>query len=158
MSILVRGSSRCPFCGEVITADDEAMLFPVFVPNELDPLWVFNDVAAHSRCVLAHPLGRQATERLKKYEDAMRAKSRRCAFCGEVVVKPDDYLMIFQLDDDDPLHDLSLTELHRSHLSLWPHASRLLNELERRRDAGTWMGRAVDKLISIVRHELRGGG
>jgi hypothetical protein len=159
MSILIRGSSRCPFCGDVIAADDEAMLFPVFVANELDSAWAFDDIAAHSKCVFEHPLGRHATKLLNEYEDAMQSRTRRCEVCGEVIVNPDDYLMIVRLGDvDDPLHGLSFTELHTSHLSRWPYASSVLTELEGRRQAGTWAGRAVDKLISIVRREMGGVG
>src|ERR1044071_7143591 len=97
MSILVRGSSRCPLCGDVIGPDDQAILFPVFVANELDPLWLFNDIAVHEKCIDQHPLGRSALDRLSRYEKAMRLRTRRCAVCGEVITNPDDYLMIFDV-------------------------------------------------------------
>jgi hypothetical protein len=54
MAIYIEGETRCMICGEAINERSDAILFPSFVMNEKDPLYVFNDAVVHETCFKNH--------------------------------------------------------------------------------------------------------
>jgi hypothetical protein len=60
MAIFVPGM-KCPLCHQPITRDEPRRLFPPFVKDAGDPLFVFHDATVHEDCYLRDPR-RQAVE------------------------------------------------------------------------------------------------
>jgi hypothetical protein len=46
------GRAYCALCGTAIGSDDDALLTPDFIADELEPLWRFADAAMHRTCFL----------------------------------------------------------------------------------------------------------
>lgn len=44
----------------------DAVVFPAFVANEADPLYIFSDAVIHSEAFESHPLAQQARARLEE--------------------------------------------------------------------------------------------
>ena len=54
MAIFVPGM-KCPLCHQPITRDQARRLFPPFVKDPRDPLFVFHDATVHEDCFLRDP-------------------------------------------------------------------------------------------------------
>ena len=67
MAIFVPGM-KCPICHLPITRDQPRRLFPPFVKDSMDPLFVFHDATVHEECYLSDPrfLAVEATLALRK--------------------------------------------------------------------------------------------
>jgi hypothetical protein len=46
------GRAYCALCGNAIRPDDDALLTPDFIADEVDPMWRFADAAMHRACFL----------------------------------------------------------------------------------------------------------
>src|ERR1051326_1038144 len=104
MALFIEGT-RCAVCGRPIAHDEEFLLLPPFVPDEVDPLRVFNDAVVHADCYRGHPLHGRAEERLREADASRREWPPRCGLCGRLIATPDEHFMIGHLTDcpDDPL-------------------------------------------------------
>jgi hypothetical protein len=160
MSILLRGKTRCPICGNVIEEGDEAVLFPHIVLNKKDPLYALSDRACHSACVSGDALGRAMVAEADRYYKSTGPGKRGCAACGNQILDPDDYLLIAYLADPsaDPLGKFNYTHLHKSHIREWKQADEFLALAKAAIDAGKWQGDALLKIIrEIEAGRLRAG-
>jgi len=54
MAIFVPGM-KCPLCHRPITCDQERRLFPPFVKDADNPLFIFHDATVHEECFLRDP-------------------------------------------------------------------------------------------------------
>jgi hypothetical protein len=54
MAIFVTGM-KCPLCNQPIARDQARRLFPPFVKDAGDPLFVFHDATVHEDCLLRDP-------------------------------------------------------------------------------------------------------
>jgi hypothetical protein len=50
MALIVRGSTRCAVCGEVLQEGDEVVGLPHFAADEGDPYWRYTDSGFHASC------------------------------------------------------------------------------------------------------------
>ena len=64
MALFIPGM-KCPICQQPILGDHSRRLFPPFITDEKDPLYVFHDATVHEECFQRHPLASQALERLR---------------------------------------------------------------------------------------------
>jgi hypothetical protein len=153
MAILVRGSTRCPICGEIIAENDPATAFPPFVSNERDPLFFFSDAAFHERCLDDHPDGAAARKLAAEVREHSEPDQRICVVCGEPIRDPDDFLGFGYLIGDNELaaSRFNYTQLHRSHIGRWADLPAALTALEQLRDSGNWQGDWLAKLVGELR-------
>jgi hypothetical protein len=147
MSILIRGLTRCPLCGATVTADEEAVLLPAFVWNELDPLTVFNDAAMHKACFEADPRREMVERIVAELESRTGPGKRRCVVCQREITNPDDYILLPRLVDSDThaLHPYNYTHLHKSHVSSWHDYDKVVFLLRDLADG--WKGSSLIWLI-----------
>ena len=119
------------------------MLFSPFVANSMDPLHLFSDGVFHEDCVHRHPLGAKA---ISVHDEVLRTlgdpECRVCAVCGHLITDPDDYVTTGYLTGDleDPMFELNMVQLHRSHVSRWPRRVELRQWLEEAQAKGAWRG------------------
>jgi hypothetical protein len=71
MAIFVPGM-KCPLCNQAIARDQARRLFPPFVKDERDPLFVFHDATVHDDCYVRDP-------RFQAVERAMAIRKRSTA-------------------------------------------------------------------------------
>ena len=149
MAIVIPGKTRCAICNQIIEADDEIVAFSPFIPNKLDPLWIFNDAAAHAQCFWQHPLAAEADRRWNELQSSYQ---RMCCVCCEKIDAPDDYYQIPHLTDDRdlPLWQYQYNEFHRSHLSDWNEIAEFRELLETLEEDPSWSPES----LSIVLGEI----
>lgn len=128
-------------------------MFPPFVSNQADPLFVFHDAAVHADCFRKHPLAEAAQARYEELRERTNPKNRPCFICGAQITNPDDYLAFGHLVDDPkhPLHAFNYAQFHRSCLGNWSGLADVLRDLEALDRSGTWKGDALKRLIKEIR-------
>ena len=152
MAIFVAGT-RCPLCGQAIQSVVDAVMFPPFVSNQADPLFVFNDAAIHAACFRNHPLADVAQARYEELRDRTDPKNRPCFVCGAQITDPDDYLGLGHIVDDpkQQLHKFNYAQFHRSCVGGWSALADLLRDLEALDASGKWKGDALKRVIRELR-------
>lgn len=155
MAILIRGKTQCPICGGVIEEGDNAALFPHFVLNEADPLYLLSDSACHVACVENDRLGRSMLAASEQCVANTGPGKRICIVCRSEVLNPDDYLLIGYLADPEkhPLGTFNYTHLHKIHIRDWRQARAFLALAKAVLAEGKWQGPALAEII----HEIESG-
>ena len=134
----------------------DVVAFAPFVPNELDPLWVFSDGVFHSECFSRHPLAERARARLAYlHERTSRPDTGYplCALCEREITDPDAYITLGHLTDDvaSPMYRYNCVQAHEYCLARWDELPRVYRWLEEQKRAGAWRGVALDWLLTKLR-------
>jgi DNA-directed RNA polymerase subunit N (RpoN/RPB10) len=126
MSIIIEGSSKCPICGKVLT--DHYEVFPEMLPNTKDPLYLFNGVGTHTRCLHSHPLGSNALVFRSKYDAFMQRMRSLVDHDGNKIATPQDVFTILLLSSvpSEPLSQYNFTVLDRTRLDRWSQGPRFI--------------------------------
>lgn len=154
MAIFVPGI-RCSISGREISSAEEAVLFPAFVANEADPLYIFSDAVIHKEIFDTHPLSASANARLAEVACRALPANRRCRICKKLVENPDDFIGLGHLVavEDHPLHEWNYACFHRSCLVGWSDRERLVGLLEALDKSGNWRGAGLRRLIKMLRSQ-----
>ena len=138
MAIFISGT-KCKTCGKTIDNVTDAVLFPAFIINEVDPLIVFNDSAMHRVCFSKHPDNSRVTELLRQLECKINSQNRVCDLCHNRIMDPDDYLLHACLSSRrDELSEYNCKQYHKSCFVgsiLQKRIKALINKLK---DDGLW--------------------
>jgi predicted nucleic acid-binding Zn ribbon protein len=147
MALTILGKTPCVLCGSTIQERERTVSFPPLVPNQLDPLYVFNDTAMHEDCFQRHPLAEAASLRYREMLDKTGPGSHRCLACAKPIDNPDDLVVFGHLtaDRSHPLFSYNYLQFHRGCLRAWPQRGRVLDLLYDLRER--WRGPALDWLI-----------
>ena len=148
MAIFVPGM-RCSISGYAIKSPDDAVMFPAFVSNQADPLYIFSDAVIHVEAFRKHPLSAKAQTRYEEYRQRTSPKARLCFICGKQITDPEDYIGLGHLVDDvnHPLHRFNYAHFHRSCLVGWSELPNLIHNLRDLDQSGAWRGPALAWLI-----------
>ncbi len=154
MAILIRGASQCQICHRIIQINDEVISFPPFIPNELDPLYLFHDANFHHDCFRNHPLVNAATQRYEELKE--RNQIRIDAITKVIITDPDDYFTLGHLTDDetDPLYPYNYLHLRRSMLSSWADLEKVYTLIKVLDASGKWKGNALKWALSVLEKAL----
>src|ERR1051326_1599299 len=98
----------CSISGKTITRIENAVVFPAFVANEADPIYVFSDAVIDADVFRKHPLAGEAQSRYKDFRRHNTPESRVCAVCDRQIVDPDDYIGLGHLVSDSEEHTSEL--------------------------------------------------
>lgn len=147
MALIARGVTRCAHCEHVLSEGDEVEAFTTFVFNEADPLFRFNDVAFHKRCLEVDPLGTQAQARADEAHRRLGPGSHRCAVCQKEIESWRDNLSFpYLTDQPDNLASLNYLQFHRQCLQTWPGLARARASLRHGIDIGRLRGSVFTNL------------
>jgi hypothetical protein len=148
VAIFIPGA-RCPISGMVIESSKDAVLFPPFVGNKADPLYVFSDAVIHVDAFRAHPLAAKVEARLAEARDRSGPGKRPCFVCGTQILDHHDYLGLGHLVEDasHPLWSYNYAHFHRHCVFAWPKTSELVAELAALDQSGAWEGDVLKRLI-----------
>ncbi len=154
MALFIPGM-QCVLSGRTITSVNEAVMFPPFVSNEADELFVFSDAVVHADIFREHPLASRAQARYEEFHERMAPANRLCVACGQRITDPDDYLCLGHLiaDSTQALHRFNYAHFHRSCLSRWPELPVLICELKMLSATGAWKGVGLEQLIREISRE-----
>ena len=155
MAIFIPGM-RCAISGRSIEAASDAVVFPPFVANEADPIYVFNDAVVHADEFRAHYLSADAQTRLEEARRRTAPDNRRCFVCGRPILEPEDYIGVGHLvsDQSHSLFGFNYAHFHRSCLAAWRGLPGLVADLEKLDQSGAWKGDGLKRIISSVRPAL----
>lgn len=139
MVLFVRGM-KCGICGDPIREGEPLAGFPPFVPNRLDPLFMFSDGVFHQSCLEDHPLGSEALAQYAELRERLAPERRICASCGKRIDDPDDYFSTARLvgDSSHPLYRFNFLQLHKRCFGSWPHTAELKRLLSALEASGAW--------------------
>lgn len=147
---LILGKSQCGICREILISEDDLIIFPAFISNQIDPLWKFNDSGFHKACFLADPLVQEAG---KVYEAWKRkSASKICIVCNQKITDPDDYLGFGYLTSDtsELLYEYNHLHFHRSHLSRWKDLKQAYAVFTEYQQSGKWNGVGLSRLLEAL--------
>jgi hypothetical protein len=152
MAVFIPGM-HCSISGRRIDSADDAILFPPFVSNEADPLYIFSDGVFHRDAFAAHPLAKSALGRLEEARTRISPMKRLCIVCGEEIRDPDDYLGLGHLTDNasDFLQQFNYAQFHVSHLANWAQLRQLTVALEAFERSPNWKGNGLKYALAILR-------
>jgi hypothetical protein len=139
---LADAKKPCPLFGERL-GTEEVTLFPPLVSNEVDPLYVFNDAAVHSRCLAVHALGQAALMAREAFHD----RSDRCIVCGEALGQPpgDPFTTgMLTSDEASPVFQFNFVGLHRAHFVSWARACEFRDVLGAAVASPAWQGAQLE--------------
>lgn len=150
MAIFIVGKTQCPLCEQIIEEGEEIVSFPPFIPNDLDPLWIFSDGVFHAACFYREPLANKAVLRYEELRQKNGPGNRICVVCSSEIKDPDEYITLGHLTEDEkhPLFKYNYAQVHRSCLSKWSEVPFLCQEIRQLSQSGTWGGKALEKLIA----------
>jgi len=153
MAIIIKGTSVCPLCGQVIKESDEIVSFPPFISDELDPLFEFSDTGFHSSCFRQHPLSENAESCYREILEQTCYEHRICVVCGRNITDPDDYLTLgcLRSDPEHPLHKYNHIQLHRSCITEWRELTVFYDILNHFWKTGKIRGVALKSLLDEIR-------
>lgn len=149
MAIIIRGKTKCHFCGAIIEEGQSVSSFPHFIRNELDPLSVFDDGAFHLDCFHNHPLAGEAEQRYEEILERNGPGKRVCVVCNQQITNPDDYFTLGHLTAEraSPLYGYNYTQAHNSCLSDWGELRKVVELIKELQLSGKWRG---DGLTSVL--------
>ncbi len=139
MALYVEGV-RCAVCNKPVSKVQEMVLFPSFVANKKDPLYIFNDAVCHSHCFDSHPLSNSART---IYDKTVRmSKTHNCVLCKNEIDRPDEYFCTGYIIDDEsnPLFEYNFLQFHRSCLFNWSRFEEFRYLVEKYQISDKWEG------------------
>ena len=144
---------RCAISGRSIGSASEAVMFPAFVANEADPLYIFSDAVIHADVFRTHPLAADAQSRFEEARQRTAPHNRQCFVCGQSITDPDNYVGLGYLVEprSSSLGRFNYAHFHRSCLATWRGLPELIAELEKLDGSGAWKGEALKRLIAVLR-------
>jgi hypothetical protein len=149
MALLVN-NMNCPICGGQINQNQKVIMFPAFISNKLDPLWIFNDSALHIDCFSKHPLSIEAQSRYEEFLKRNSPINRFCVVCKDKIINPDDYFTVGHLTNDikNELYNYNYMHFHESCLQDWPNLKQFYQLLIVFNESNAWGGEGLNNLLN----------
>lgn len=154
MAIVILGKTICGICKQVISEKDKYTSFSVFVNNEKDPLYFFNDAAFHTKCIKKHKLGNSALKRQDELWKLSDPQIRQCFVCKKNIDVPDEYFSFGFLPSEEFYEMLPYRKCHRSCLKNWQGLEDAYNKLVDLQGSGKWTGRGPVFELKILKDIL----
>ncbi len=153
MAIFIPGS-KCAITGRPIEMARDATMFPSFISNKNDPLYIFNDAIVCTVEFHKHPLSRKALARYNEYIEKNSPERRICYICNKPILFADEYLGLGHLTDEssNPLHQFNYAHFHRSCLIKWTGLPKLIHDIEIMDQSGEWGGDSLKFLLKDIRN------
>lgn len=156
MSIVLFDKSICPICGQVIRENDDYFLFPPFVVNILDPLYLYSDEATHQSCLETYTDASTARKYAEWFMSEMRPDKRVCFISGEPISRmgSDVFVNLLSSTQSDYLHNFNFIHFDKRNLATWPLLIRFRLSLENLHNSALWQevpgGNYLKNLILIL--------
>ena len=157
MAIVIRGKTKCQFCGKPIAEGQEVVSFPNFVANQMDPLRMFSDGAFHAECFYSHPLAQKAQSRYDEVLTRNGPGNRVCVVCEKEIKDPDEYFTLGHLTEDEaaPAYRYNYVQAHSSCLPEWRELASVIKSIHDLQASETWQKNALDDLLGELKKAMR---
>lgn len=154
MALITRGVTRCAHCERIIRDADDITAFTVFVWNEVDPLYRFNDAVFHKECLAADPFGATAQSRERQVRSQLGPGSHVCAVCSKQIQERSDNVAFLHMGDGE-LASLNFLQFHRVCLRKWSDLGKAAKLVRDAMATGGLKGGAYDHLMLELEEALR---
>lgn len=150
--VLFKPGMECSICHRPIKSGEAKVGFRSFVPNEADPLFMFNEAAVHRECLDQHPLGLEAQERYLASVKENSYDNRICAVCGQGIATSDEYVGLGHLTSDpsDILYRFNFNHFHRSCLPSWNDLAVVRASASDKLRTGEWVGAGMERIVMLL--------
>jgi len=157
MALVLIGKTCCLVCGQPIMDLADVGVFPSFIENERDPLFIFNDSVSHRRCLASHPLAGRVADRFREFEAAKAVWPPVCCVCQKTIAKPDDFFATGRITGNarHNLYPYNYSYMHKHCICSWAVSADVLRFMQTERDSGRSRGRAIDYAISTICKAIR---
>ncbi|WP_223607548.1 hypothetical protein [Chryseobacterium sp. OSA05B] len=115
-------------------------MFPAFIPNVKDSLYLFNDAGVHHSCLAKHPLGSKVSAFLETMIFKTRPKNRFCDIGGNIIDLPENYLFtnLLTSDEKDTLYSFNFMNIDIRNLSKWKDRKNFIDAIEKFEEEKEW--------------------
>jgi hypothetical protein len=122
MAIVFEGLTKCVLCSEVLDTAKEYTMFPPFISNTKDLLYILNDSGVHAECLSKFPYGAKAILLSEKHLKNLPLKSAKCGVDCSTIDNPENIITIDVLtsDEAEELYLYNCLVLNKQNLAKWP--------------------------------------
>ena len=121
MALFLEGQTTCPICNKIIIDTAEAVLFPAFIPNIKDDMYLFSDSTVHEYCLINHRLGTKAIVYRDFFLKGIPSISSVCIVDNKIIKNPKDILFLGLLtsNDNEKLAKYNFVTLNKKNVFQW---------------------------------------
>lgn len=132
MAIIFQNQSECSICRALLYNHQNIIMFPAFISNTKDPVYLFNDAGVHYSCLEKHSLRSKVSAFLEKVTFKTRPENRICDIGGNIIDLPENYLFISLLtsDETDELYSFNFMNIDIRNLSKWVDKQNFVDAIE----------------------------
>lgn len=122
MAIIIQNQSECPICHTILYDHQNIVMFPAFISNTKDPLYLFNDAGIHYSCLKKHSSGNKALGFMEKVMFKIKPENRICDIGKNMIDTPENHLFIDLLtsDEKEKLYSFNIMNIDIRNISMWP--------------------------------------
>jgi hypothetical protein len=146
----------CSLCTKPMNTDHTVVSFWIFITNQADPLFIFNDASFHDACFNQHPLAARARARYAEWHAHNPPGPKVCVVCETPIRTPDEFFTWGYLTDipTHPLRRWNYAKFHSACLPQWPYLRNVSTYLHEEHHTGRWTGSGVVSLLADIREAL----
>ncbi|MCT2560617.1 hypothetical protein [Chryseobacterium herbae] len=140
MAIIIQNQSECPICHTILFDHQNIVMFPAFIPNVKDSMYLFNDAGIHYSCLEKHPLGTKALKFVEKVIFKTRPKNRICDISGNTIDLPENHLFtnLLTSNEKDELYSFNFMNIDIRNISKWKDKQNFIDAIERFEKEEKW--------------------
>jgi hypothetical protein len=155
--MIFENKTKCPLCGEVLSSKDELEMFPHFVGNVKDSLFIFSDTAVHLSCLNKHPLRDMVLFFKNKYNSYLPLKNSKCIIDGELIKEPRDIIFFGLLtsNENEELFKFNFLLLNKKNISKWHDKDKFITTANNFNQQGKWGNLTEFNLLDFLIKELQ---
>jgi hypothetical protein len=140
MAMVFSNISKCPICGEVLNENKEYTMFPPFISNIKDPMFMFGDSGIHLSCLNNHPMGKKALLFREKFHEIKPSVNSKCLLDGNPIIDPRDIFIIGLLtsNEEEELFKYNFLVFNRKNIGKWKDRDIFLKAVARYKEENKW--------------------
>ena len=140
MAIIFEHQSQCPICGKELNEKNQFLMFPHFISNIKDPLFLFSDSGVHLNCLNEHPLGVNALFFKEKHYVVIPSINSICHIDGKSIQDPRDIFVIGMLtsDKNENLFKFNFLVLNKKNLNKWKDKDEFIKAASEYKKQNKW--------------------
>jgi hypothetical protein len=142
MAIIFENHSKCSLCEQVLNNSNQYILYPPFMNNTKDKLFIFSDSGVHLECLTKNKFGNISLLFRKKYYESMPSINSICNIDGNLIKYPTDIISFGLLTSDitEELFEFNFWTVNKKNLAQWDSREKFKNSLKKFDEENKWKG------------------
>lgn len=149
MALVFEGKSKCPFCNSVLDKNKPYKMFPSFLLNIKDPLYIFNDATVHEECLEKHLL----KDKIFEFIRSTPLSEEVCHIGGNKIAQNDIIYFGCLTTENNELSEFNFLTFDRNNIFKWKDRERFIAIAQRYIEKGIWedvygaLNRLIDECL-----------